>query len=265
MQQFTDQLGNIIELSSPPKRIVSLVPSQTEFLFDLGLDAEIVGITRFCIHPSGKFSMKEKIGGTKSFNFEKIKMLQPDLIIGNKEENYQEGIEELQKYYPVWMSDITTLEDAYNMMLKLGEVVNKEIESKRIVSEIKFEFEEFGIQNFKISNPTCAYFIWRKPYMVAASETFINEMLEVIGFKNVFENHSRYPEIDTQLLAEAKPDFIFLSSEPYSFSEKHLEEFKELCLNSKVILVDGELFSWYGSRLKFSPRYFKSLVECLGM
>lgn len=261
MQQFTDQLGNVIELSSPPTRIISLVPSQTEFLFDLGLDAEIIGITRFCIHPAEKVASKEKVGGTKNFILDKIKELEPDLIIGNKEENYQEGIEELQKYYPVWMSDITTLEDAYNMMLKLGEVVNKEIESKRIVSEIKSKFKEFGSQNFKISNSTCAYFIWRKPYMVAASETFINEMLEVIGFKNVFENHSRYPEIDTQLLAEAKPDFIFLSSEPYSFSEKHLEEFQILSPRSKVILVDGELFSWYGSRLKFSPRYFNSLLK----
>ena len=257
MIQSKDQLGDIIELPFPPRRIVSLVPSQTEFLFDIGLEAEIVGVTRFCIHPEDKVKTIEKIGGPKRFDIDKIKALGPDLIIGNKEENYQEGINELKKDFPVWMSDIFTLPDAYNMMLELGRITNREKESVTIVDKIRK-----GVASLQqpVNTPkTCAYFIWRKPYMVAAGGTFINDMIRAFGLKNVFEANTRYPEINTAELSALNPDFIFLSSEPYSFSEKHFEEFKDLAPKAKVVLVDGELFSWYGSRLRLAPAYFKKL------
>src|SRR5579863_4514221 len=112
----TDQLGTRLDIKIPPERIISLVPSQTELLFDLGLEEQIVGVTRFCVHPAEKVAMKVKVGGTKRFDFEKIASLNPDLIIGNKEENYLEGIEALRKEYPVWMSDIFTLKDALDMI-----------------------------------------------------------------------------------------------------------------------------------------------------
>ncbi len=255
--QSTDQLGNTIQIDFPPKRIVSLVPSQTEFLFDIGLDAEVVGVTRFCIHPADKLQRKIKIGGTKKFDIEKIKSLNPDLIIGNKEENYREGIEELVKHFPVWMSDIYSPADSFNMMREVGKIVNKQNEAQSIITEIKKGIEGFA----EISKQaySCAYFIWRKPYMVAANNTFINAMLEVFGVVNMFDEQQRYPEINPALLAELNPDFIFLSSEPYSFSEKHFEEFQALAPKAKVVLVDGEMFSWYGSRLRFVPAYFAKL------
>ncbi len=252
-----DQLGNKIQFSFPPKRIISLVPSQTELLFDLGLDEEIVGVTRFCIHPKDQVKTKEKIGGTKRFDIEKTKSLQPDLIIANKEENYEEGITELQKYFPVWLSDIYNLDDAYAMMREVSRITNRELEGQKIIQEIKTNFSQLYTSNFGLQ--TCAYFIWRKPYMVVAKNTFIDSMLYVFGMKNVFEDLERYPEINPGLLTERKPDFIFLSSEPYSFSEKHFDEFKEFSPSSKIILVDGEMFSWYGSRLKYSAKYFKEL------
>lgn len=254
-----DQLGNEIEVSFPPKRIISLVPSQTELLFDLGLKEEVVGVTRFCIHPQEKVNAKQKIGGTKQFNIEKIKSLQPDLIIGNKEENYQEGIEELRKHFPVWMSDIYTLEDSYNMMREVSRITNREAEGRRIIAEIRDSFINYNQETTNRKQQTAAYFIWRKPYMVAANNTFINHLLEIFGLKNVFENEARYPEINPEVLSALKPDFIFLSSEPYSFSERHFEEFNTFCPSAKVVLVDGEMFSWYGSRLRFAAKYFEEL------
>jgi ABC-type Fe3+-hydroxamate transport system substrate-binding protein len=254
----TDQLGNAIQLPFPPKRIVSLVPSQTEFLFDIGLDNEVKGITRFCIHPKEKVKSKTVIGGTKQFDIEKIKSLKPDLIIGNKEENYLEGIEVLSKYFPVWMSDIYTLEDACSMMSEVSRITNREIEGRSIVHQIQKDFSELNQSDF--SGKSCAYFIWRKPYMAAASNTFIDDMLSRIGLKNVYGHLNRYPEILPHEMATLKPDYIFLSSEPYSFSEKHFDEFKEFCPSSKVMVVDGEIFSWYGSRLLKVREYFRSLT-----
>jgi ABC-type Fe3+-hydroxamate transport system substrate-binding protein len=262
MLTSTDQLGNTITLAAPPRRIVSLVPSQTEFLFDIGLDAEIVGITRFCIHPKDKVAGKAKIGGTKQFNFEKIKQLQPDLIIGNKEENYKDGIEELQQHYPVWMSDIYTLVDSLSMMQQLSILLGKEAAGKALIERINNDFSAIK-SNTPSTLPSAAYFIWRKPYMVAANNTFINEMLHRFGVHNVFDGMKRYPEITPDQLAALKPDYIFLSSEPYSFRPVHIEEFQSFCPTAKVLLVDGEMFSWYGSRLQYAPAYFKHLQQML--
>jgi ABC-type Fe3+-hydroxamate transport system substrate-binding protein len=241
-----------------PKRIISLVPSQTELLVDLGLEQEIAGITRFCIHPAHLRKTKTIIGGTKNFNFPLIDRLQPDLIIGNKEENYKEGIERLQQEYPVWISDIATLQDALHMIRKVGELTGREKQASELTAEITTRFQNLipGKQAGRV-----AYFIWQKPYMVAASHTFIDAMLTRCGFTNVFSHLDRYPQISEEELAEARPDYIFLSSEPYPFREKHLAQFKELCPEAIVELVDGELFSWYGSRLLHSPGYFKELIE----
>lgn len=257
MPTFTDQLQNAIFLAEKPKRIISLVPSQTELLFDLGLENEIVGITKFCIHPSEKVKTKTKIGGTKNFNFEVIDELHPDLIIGNKEENYQEGIEKLTKKYPVWMSDIFTLEDSLEMIRKVGEITGKTENAIEIAKKIETGFAALPKPETKLR---AAYFIWKNPYMAAGSNTFINNMLGRCGFRNVFENAERYPEISMELLQKSKPEVILLSSEPYPFQEKHFQEFQEICPNAKIMIVDGEMFSWYGSRLLKAPKYFQQLI-----
>lgn len=267
MPSFIDQLNRTIEIPDAPKRIISLVPSQTELLYDLGLHEEVVGITKFCVHPEAWYRNKTRVGGTKQYDFDKIKALQPDLIIGNKEENEQEQVEALMSLYPVWMSDIYTLSNSLQMILQLGEVVNKAAAAKALVARIKNAFEQF--YNFRATTPLkplrVAYFIWRMPYMVAANNTFIHHLLEQCGFKNVFAGNDfeRYPEVTAQQLAEANPDVILLSSEPYPFKEKHVAEFQSICKNAKIITVDGELFSWYGSRLAAAPDYFKGLLESL--
>lgn len=259
---FTDQLGRKIILEKIPQRIISLVPSQTELLFDLGLEEEVVGITKFCIHPDSWFHSKTRIGGTKQFDFEKIKSLQPDLIIGNKEENDKEQIEELMKNFTVWMSDIKTLADACKMICEIGELVGKKEKSKSLSNEIKLGFSVFQGKIKSFPKKRVAYFIWKNPWMVAGKENFIDEMLGVCGLENVFLNlEGRYPEISLTDLSEANPEVILLSSEPYPFKEKHMEELKAVCPNAKILLVDGEMFSWYGTRLLKSPSYFQAIVE----
>ena len=242
--KFTDQLGREITLENFPKRIISLVPSQTELLADLGLVNEVAGITKFCVHPENWFRSKTRIGGTKKINFEKIAALKPDLIIGNKEENEKEQIEELMKNYPVWMSDIKTLDDAMEMIKKVGELTGKKSASENIVQKVLSEFSKLNSE-IKFPEKTAAYFIWKNPWMAAGNNTFINYLLKLCNWKNVFENQkSRYPEITLHDLAEKKPEIVFLSSEPYPFKEKHITELQSVLPHAKILTVDGELFSW---------------------
>jgi len=254
-----DQLNREVHIPFPPKRIVSLVPSQTELLYELGLREEVVGITKFCVHPDEWFCHKKRVGGTKKLNLEAIAALQPDLIIGNKEENERTQIEALQARYPVWISDIQHLEDAIEMICLVGELVNKAKEAEVLASKIRQSFETLTVPKKRRT----AYFIWRKPYMVVAADTFINDMLKRAGFINVFGHLSRYPEVDKAMLREASPEVILLSSEPYPFRQKHIEELRSLCPDAVICLADGELFSWYGSRLLQSATYFRNLHrEC---
>jgi len=248
-------MNNTIRLDKYPSRIISLVPSQTELLFDLGLDAEIVGITRYCIYPHDKTDKRVKIGGTKKFQFEVIDKLQPDLIIGNKEENYPEGIQKLQKKYPVWMSDIATLEDALLMIWGIGKLVNKAKNARQIISEIRINID--NLENYPLLK--VVYFIWKDPYMVAGGNTFITNMLHKCGLINIFNKAVSYPKINLNQIADA--ELILLSSEPYPFNQQNIEFLKKKYPNIPILLVDGTMFSWCGSRLKYVAAYYRTLRE----
>lgn len=260
-RSFTDQLGRGVTFSYPPKRIVSLVPSQTELLFDLGLDTEVIGITKFCIHPIDKFASRAKVGGTKRLNMEMIRELKPDLIIGNKEENERDQVEALMAEFPVWMSDIYTLEDARTTIGQIGQLVNREPEAAYLNHLIHAGFTDLQtLAQQKGIQKRVAYLIWRKPYMLAGRDTFIDSILALNGLQNVL-NEGRYPEIDLAGLKSLKPELIFLSSEPYPFKEKHLEELSQAIPGARVMLVDGEMFSWYGSRLVKAVQYLFQLQK----
>lgn len=259
MPIYVDQMNRRVEIPNRPKRIISLVPSQTELLFDLGLDKEIIGVTKFCIHPANKVKEKVKIGGTKVLNIDLIKELNPDLIIGNKEENEREQIEELMQDFPVWMSDISNLDEALAMIKQVGEITGKLSEGSALADRISEQFSNLIIHQ---SGQRVGYFIWRKPYMVAGRGTFIDVMLNKCGFVNAFST-GRYPEVNSEEIIAAKPDIILLSSEPYPFKEKHVWEFESLLPHARVRLVDGEMFSWYGSRLLHAPVYFEALIRLI--
>lgn len=248
-------MGNGIQLSAPPRRIVSLVPSQTELLFDLGLDTEVVGITKYCVHPEHWQKEKALVGGTKNFQIEAIDRLQPDLIIANREENTKEGIEELRKKYPVWVSEIYSLEDSLQMIERVGALVDKIERSQYIISEIRKGFETVQ----KLPSRKVLYLIWRKPWMAAGQNTFINDMLSRIGLRNCLPESSRYPELSNDEMISLNPEVVFLSSEPYPFKEKHIAELQSILSQSKIMLVDGEMFSWYGSRLMKAGEYCAKL------
>jgi ABC-type Fe3+-hydroxamate transport system substrate-binding protein len=255
MKIFSDQCGNRISLPRAPSRIVSLVPSQTELLNDLGLGNQVVGITKFCVHPPSWKNEKTIIGGTKNFNFELIDKLQPDLIIGNKEENYKEGIESLQKKYNVWMSDIFNLDGALEMIGQIGQICERQAKSSEIIHEIRSSFNKLN----SASQQRVLYLIWKNPWMCAGKDTFIDSMLLKIGFVNAVAT-PRYPEVSPDEIAGLNPDIIFLSSEPYPFKNKHVSSLNEICPRSKVMLVDGEMFSWYGTRLRLAVDYFNEVV-----
>jgi ABC-type Fe3+-hydroxamate transport system substrate-binding protein len=251
-----DQLGREVTLVSPPKRIISLVPSQTELLVDLGLNDRLVGITKFCIYPDHTYRSKQRIGGTKTPDINLIHSLKPDLCIANKEENRKEDIDAIQPFCPVWVSDVNNREDALDMIRRLGILLDCTNHAEKLISEIEGAFASIKPIDPSIS---VLYFIWKEPTYIAGKGTFIDSMLKTIGLKNA-TNQVRYPEFTD---VDSPPEVILLSSEPYPFSEKHIQEFQALFPNSKVMLVDGEMFSWFGSRMLKAPHYFNELLALL--
>jgi ABC-type Fe3+-hydroxamate transport system substrate-binding protein len=260
MPLYIDQTGRPVSIKLQPSRIISLVPSQTELLHDLGLNEEVVGITRFCIRPAEWFHTKRRVGGTKQLHLDLIGELQPDLIIANKEENEKTQIEVLAKKFPVWISNINNLKDACKMISEIGIITDTTKKASTLVEQVRKNFSSLLMEG---PAPTAAYFIWRNPYMVAGGNTFINAMMEAAGFENIFKDESRYPEIHLEELKIKNPELILLSSEPYPFQQKHLDELQLLLPHARIILVDGEMFSWYGSRLLQSPSYFAGLQRRL--
>jgi len=259
--KVTDQLKREVNLPFFPKRIISIVPSQTELLFDLGLGDRVIGITKFCIHPADWYKNKVRIGGTKNLKLSLIEELEPDLIIGNKEENSKLDIEFLEVKFPVWMSDIVSMDDSLDAIKKIGIITNSSEQADKICAEIIKEKEKFVFSNIKLSG-TFLYLIWYNPILVAGENTFINWMCNFLGLQNCV-SQNRYPEIKLEELKNYNPNFIFLSSEPFPFREKHIQEVQGYFPNSKIVLVDGELFSWYGSRLLHSFKYFSELITTL--
>ncbi len=261
MPTFTDQMGFEVQLSGTPQRIVSLVPSLTELLADLGLSDQVVGLTHFCVYPEELYQSKERIGGTKKARIEQIKALEPDLVIANKEENEKEQVEALKSFCSVWVSKVYDLPSAVAMIKMLSEVVGKPKEGTAMADRI-----QSGMTNLpKAPHLKTLYMIWRKPYMAAGGDTFIHEMLQQIGLKNVLKNVNRYPEITTDDIKAYNPDLVLLSSEPYPFKEKHLDELQSLLPNSELRLVDGSLFSWYGSRMEKAMSSLRSLSRELAI
>jgi len=237
-------------------KVISLVPSITETLFDLGLTSdEIIGRTKFCIHPEELVKNIEIIGGTKNLNLEKIKALKPDLIIANKEENVKEQVEELMRDFKVLVTNVETLEDNYYLIKQLGHLFGKQ--EKAQLLNLK-TYEAFDIPKPEKSLKA-AYLIWKDPYMTVGADTFISRILEELGFENLFKTQKRYPEVRLEDLKEA--DLIFLSSEPFPFKEKHMAEIQDICVNQRIMIVDGEAFSWYGSHLAKCREYYRELVE----
>jgi ABC-type Fe3+-hydroxamate transport system substrate-binding protein len=256
--EIQDQLLRKISLVNNPKRIISLVPSQTEMLVDLGLESQIIGVTKFCIHPKNIRKTKTIVGGTKNVNFNKIKSLNPDFILCNKEENTAKMVDKLQKIAPTYVSDILNFEDFYNFSNDLGKIFASNPNFINLNLRIQQKVTTFTklIQASKTKNKRVAYLIWANPYMAVGNSNYIDFVLQLNQWKNIFSNKDRYPVIELNELKKA--DIVFLSSEPFPFKEKHKLEIKKHT-NAKIIYVDGEMFSWFGTRILKAFDYFTKL------
>jgi ABC-type Fe3+-hydroxamate transport system substrate-binding protein len=240
------------------RRIISLVPSQTELLYDLGAGDYVIGITKFCIHPTAWRKEKKIIGGTKNLHIDNILALKPDLIIANKEENVKEQVEMLATHCPVWLTDVNSLKDAQQMIKDIGSLTGFESKAQEYSLAIEKAFAQLIPSDSPI--PT-AYLIWQDPYMTVGGDTYINAMMTNAGFLNVFEKERRYPECTIEQLRQSGCCLVLLSSEPYPFKEKHKAHIAAALPGMTVLLADGEMFSWYGSRLLKAPGYFQQLHE----
>lgn len=246
--------------SSPPvkpQKIISLVPSQTELLYNLGLDPEVAGITKFCVHPQEWFRTKKRIGGTKNLRLQEITALQPDLILANKEENLKEQVDELATKFPIYVSDVGNYEEALKMITDTGLLTHTQGAAADLTEKIRAAFDLLAAQNYPPLRT--AYLIWKDPYMTIGADTFIHSMMNKAGLVNIYAEDARYPQITLQALSERKPELVLLSSEPYPFKQKHIDELKAFLPGSKIILADGEMFSWYGSRMVEAATYFQKL------
>jgi len=264
MKLIKDQLGREITLHKTPVRIVSLVPSQTELLCDLALENELDGITKFCVHPFHLKSTKTIVGGTKKVDFEKIKALEPDFILCNKEENSFDFLPELEKIAPTYFSDVNTIQDSIDLILRLGSIFNRRTESDNLAHKIEFKLNDF--KQFTKDKPLrkVAYFIWAKPWMVVGNDTYINEILKLNNFENIYSNYSRYPKVEiNKIRHDGDPDVVILSSEPFDFKDEHAMEIASFTNRSITVFGDGEFFSWPGSRLLLALDYFKELHKKL--
>lgn len=260
MRVFYDQLDREIKISEPPKRIISLVPSQTELLVDLGLDDALTGITKFCVHPKDLRQRKNTVGGTKQVHVDKIRKLAPDIILCNKEENTPEMVAELENIAPVHVSDVKTIDDSLELIREYGEIFNVREKASVIAGQIMDLREDFLDFISKKPVQRIAYFIWKNPWMVVGKDTFIDHLLELNKFENVFRSErSRYPEIYLDKLNAENVDRVFLSTEPFPFKEEDKSLFKNAVRKDRIHIVDGEYFSWYGSRLIAAFDYFKKL------
>jgi ABC-type Fe3+-hydroxamate transport system substrate-binding protein len=221
-----------------------------------------VGLTKFCVHPNGLIKEKTVIGGTKNVHIDRVKALQPDIILCNKEENTEQIVKDMEAIAPVHVSDIKNIEDTLSLIRMYGDIFQIKEDAHRLVSQIQGKHIAFSKRiDRAVPCKKVAYFIWKDPWMVAGNDTFIDYLLTECGFENTFKNREgRYPEVQLNQLQNV--DYVFLSSEPFPFAEKHIKEL-QLKTRAKIMLVDGEYFSWYGSRLLGAFDYFSDLKKQL--
>lgn len=258
---FHDALGRGVRLAEPPRRIVSLVPSQTELLADLDLDEEVVGLTRFCVHPADWKTRKTIVGGTKTVNLARVAALQPDLVIANKEENVREQVDALAEVAPVYVTDVSTVAEALAMIRTIGALVGRTKQANELANTIESGFARL--------DPTrrhrVAYLIWRDPWMTVGGDTFISDVMAHAGLDNVYADAVRYPTVTPDNLRARQPDVVLLSSEPFPFREPHLAEVQAMVPDATVALADGEVFSWYGSRMRHAAESLRRLRASLSL
>ncbi len=261
---LVDARGQVFQPLIRPARIISLVPSLTELLFDFGLDeTEIVGRTRFCVHPATRVRSIPSIGGTKTTDTARILAQRPTLVLANKEENLRDTVLALDAHVPVFVTNPRNVADALRMVLDLGLLLREHAAAAALHQRLAHAFEALRAAG----RGSALYLIWREPWMAAAPGTYIDAMMSHLGFDNALDagmardittnDSAFYPTISLEHMARLAPRHILLSSEPFPFSPAHAEELRTAvhlhdaswAASVDIRTVDGELFSWYGSRV----------------
>ena len=242
------------------QRIVSLVPSITELVCDLGLANQLVGRTGFCIHPKDALAKIPKVGGTKSVNLKKIRALAPTHVIVNVDENRKETADALAEFVPhVIVTHPLAPIDNLALYRQIGMAFGKEREAEDLCLEFEHAFQITQKQKFK--QRRVLYLIWKDPWMTVSRDTYVSRTLALFGMHTVPErSQQRYPELETLEVKGA--ELILLSTEPYRFREKHRAELESV-LAKPVLLIDGEMTSWYGSRAIQGLRYLSDCATSL--
>jgi len=256
MVSLKDARGKVLHFPEAPKKIISLVPSTTESLFAMGCEKELVGLTRYCIHPYEKCKAKTKIGGTKNIEMERILSLKPELAFANNEENTTEIFDELERAgINVFSSFPKTIDDALQDLSDIGNIMRKSEEAAGFIRNIRAK--KVGSTDSRF---TFCYLIWYNPWMAVSGDCFISEMLKQVGGNNIFKSHKdRYFTTTPKEIAKRNPDRIFLSSEPFPFKQKHrhlLHEQSRMPME-KLSLIDGEMCSWHGTRMEKGLDYLR--------
>ncbi|NQV98254.1 MAG: ABC transporter substrate-binding protein [Rhodospirillales bacterium] len=247
-----DAIGTQHKVASENVRIVSLVPSLTELLFDLGLGPQVVGRTGFCIHPHAEIKSVESVGGTKKINFEKLQQLRPDYVLLNVDENPKEIADELQRRqitcivtHPLTVADNPAL---YEL---LGDIFNRPNEALFLQKQFSAAFDRLEKSRALRPRRRVLYIIWRDPWMTISPATYIADLLNRVNWQVAGPfGEARYPVFQFADLDLDEIDLVLFSSEPYAFSKSHIAEFADRYPDhaKKACLIDGELLSWYGSR-----------------
>ena len=245
-------------------RIVSLCPSLTELVFDLGVGDQLVGRTKFCVHPEGLVDAVERVGGTKNPKVERIIELAPDLVLLNEEENRREDAERLAAAgIACHVSFPKDSASTAAMVRSIGDALGRSDDAERIAIEIEESSAKARAEATGAEPVRFAYLIWRNPYMTLNRDTFVSALLEEAGGINVFaQSAERYPSITPAELVDASPHMVLLSSEPFPFREEHAAELAELTglPSERFVLVDGELLSWHGSRTARGITYAAEVI-----
>jgi len=246
-------------------RIVSLCPSLTELVFDLGRGSELVGITEYCVHPAEGVARIEQVGGTKSPNVQRIVALAPDLVLLNEEENRREDAEALARAGIACHTSLPhDASETAAMVRSIGEALGASPGAERIAADIEQRAERVRAATAGTRKVRFAYLIWRKPWMSVNADTYASALLELAGGENVFGSAAeRYPEISTERLATEAPERVFLCTEPFTFLPRHADELALLTgiPRAHFVVADGEFLSWHGSRTPRGIDYAAELIR----
>lgn len=256
MTEITDAVGTRHEPASGTPRIVSLVPSLTELLCDLGLADVVVGRTVFCVHPREVVERIPAMGGTKHADIERIRAAAPTHLVVDIDENRREQVHAIARFVPhVVVTHPRVPEDNLGLYRLFGRIFRREAAAERLAAAFLDAREELRHLTASLPRLRVLYLIWKNPWMTVSRATYVSAMLAAAGLDTVPAwSAVRYPMIDPASLEPLPPDRVLLASEPYRFTARHLAE-AESCFAAPAALVDGELVAWFGSRAIGALRY----------